>query len=245
MFPPLSLALEEVKVGGKLVLSVYMPPHCQPVRFKSRTFDRAEDGDVNITNNAHLMAALYQRKSSQHTERRVLPFADLSELRLAELMPTVRQGAVNKRPGHPWATMEDWDILRSTGPREHDPISGAQGINMAGLRDHIGFEVVSNPMSHQEFASPMPASLTIEQDRLVTENWNRHLRPGPIDPGNLKPDPKNPPIASFFVNATLADTLDSGVRNLYRYTRLYSGQDPQLIEGDVCTTVIPLGRSVT
>jgi ATP-dependent DNA helicase RecG len=313
VFPPLSLSLEEIEIDGKLVLGLYVPPHSQPVRFKSSTFDRAEDGDVDITNNAHLMAALYQRKSALYTERKVFPFADLSELRLAELMPKVRQRAVNKRPGHPWATMEDWDILRSAGLWEHDPASGVEGINMAGVllfgserlilscvpgyfidcvlrrenldryddrlmircnlleafdqimafiakhtldrffvvdgqrsgvRDHIAFEVVSNLLSHQEFASSMPARVTIEGDRLVTENWNRPARSGPIDPANFKPDPKNPLIAAFFVNAGLADTLGSGVRNLYRYTGIYSGQEPELIEGDVFTTIIPLARSV-
>jgi ATP-dependent DNA helicase RecG len=114
-----------------------------------------------------------------------------------------------------------------------------------GVRDHIAFEVVSNLLSHQEFASSMPARVTIERDRLVSENWNRPMRSGPIDPANFKPDPKNPLIASFFVNAGLADTLGSGVRNLYRYTRIYSGREPELIEGDVFTTIIPLTRSVT
>jgi len=314
MFPPLYLAMEEVTVDGKLVLVQYVPPHSQPVRFTAKTFDRAEDADVDITNNAHLMAALYQRKSSQYTEQKVFPFADLSELRIAELMPTVRQAAVNKRPDHPWRTMEDWDIFTSAGLWEHDPISGVEGVNMAGVllfgsdrlilscvpgyfidcvlrrenldryddrlmircnlleafdqimafiakhtldrffivdgkrtavRDHIAFEVVSNILSHQEFASSMPARVTIERDRLGTENWSRPVRSGPINPDDFSPDPKNPLIAAFFVNAGLADTLGSGVRNLYKYTRIYSGQDPQLIDGDVFTTIIPLGRSVT
>ncbi|MDR0960105.1 MAG: hypothetical protein LBM23_07110 [Propionibacteriaceae bacterium] len=259
------------------------------------------------------MAMLYHRKSELYTERKVFPFADLSQLKLAELMPLARQRAINKRPGHPWGTIEDWGILRSAGLWEHDPISGVEGINMAGVllfgserlilscvpgyfidcvlrrenldryddrlmirsnlleafdeimgfiakhtldrffvvdgqrsgvRDHIAFEVVSNLLSHQEFASSMPARVTIERDRLVTENWNRPCHPGQIDPGNFNPDPKNPIIASFFVNAGLADTLGSGVRNLYRYTRIYSGQDPELIEGDVFTTIIPLSPSV-
>ena len=258
--------------------------------------------------------ALYQRKSELYTERKVFPYADLSELRLAELMPTVRQRAVNKRPGHPWGTMEDWDILRSAGLWEHDPITAVEGINMAGVllfgseqlilscvpgyfidcvlrrenldryddrlmircnlldafdqimgfiakhtldrffvvdgqrsgvRDHIAFEVVSNLLSHQEYASSMPARVTIERDWLVTENWNRPKLPGPINPANFTPDPKNLLIAAFFVNVGLADTLGSGVRNLYRYTRIYSGQDPELIEGDVFTTIIPLSRSTT
>ena len=258
------------------------------------------------------MAALYQRKSALYTERKVFPFADLSELRIAELMPMVRQAAINKRPDHPWRTMDDWSIFRSAGLWEHDPASGVEGVNMAGVllfgserlilscvpgyfidcvlrrenldryddrlmircnlleafdqimgfiakhtldrffvvdgkrtgvRDHIAFEVVSNILSHQEFASSMPARVTIERDRLVTENWNRPQRSGPIDPANFRPDPKNPLIAAFFVNTGLADTLGSGVRNLYRYTQIYSGQDPQLIEGDVFKTIIPLTMS--
>lgn len=40
MFPPLYLAMEEVTIDGKLILSVYVPPHSQPVRFGSKTFDR-------------------------------------------------------------------------------------------------------------------------------------------------------------------------------------------------------------
>ena len=44
------------------------------------------------------------------------------------------------------------------------------------------------------------------------------------------------------VNIGFADTLGSGVRNLYKYTRIYSGQDPQLIDGDVFETIIPLAR---
>jgi len=111
-----------------------------------------------------------------------------------------------------------------------------------GVRDRITFEVVSNILSHQEFASTMPARLTIERDRLVTENWNRPLRSGPIDPDNFRPEPKNPLIAKVFVETGFADTLGSGVRNLYKYTRIYSGQDPQLIDGDTFTTIIPMIR---
>ena len=111
-----------------------------------------------------------------------------------------------------------------------------------GVRDRIGFEVVSNILSHQEFSSTMPAHVTIEADRLVTENWNRALRSGLIDPGNFKPDPKNPLIAKFFVEIGYADTLGSGVRNLYKYAQIYSGRDPQLVDGDIFTTIIPLTR---
>ena len=47
-------------------------------------------------------------------------------------------------------------------------------------------------------------------------------------------------FASFFVNIGRADTLGSGMRNLYKYTKLYSNAEPILSEGDVFEIRIPL-----
>jgi ATP-dependent DNA helicase RecG len=38
--------------------------------------------------------------------------------------------------------------------------------------------------------------------------------------------------------------LGSGVKNLFKYSKVYSGQDPQLIEGDIFKTIIPLSKQV-
>ena len=113
------------------------------------------------------------------------------------------------------------------------------------VRDHIAKELVSNILVHREFSSAVPARIVVEKDRLVTENWNRSLHPGRIDPENFEPYPKNPILARFFVQIGYADTLGSGVRNLYKYTNIYSGGEPELIEGDIFKTIIPLERSVT
>lgn len=42
------------------------------------------------------------------------------------------------------------------------------------------------------------------------------------------------------MNIGRADTLGSGMRNLYKYTKLYSHAEPILTEGDVFKVVIPL-----
>ena len=42
------------------------------------------------------------------------------------------------------------------------------------------------------------------------------------------------------MNIGRADQLGSGIRNLYTYTKLYSGGEPELIEGDIFKTIIPL-----
>ena len=34
--------------------------------------------------------------------------------------------------------------------------------------------------------------------------------------------------------------MGSGIRNLYRYTQIYSGGEPELVEGDIFKTIIPL-----
>ena len=62
-----------------------------------------------------------------------------------------------------------------------------------------------------------------------------------IDPQHFTPFPKNPTIAKFFKEIGMADELGSGVRNVFRYGPVYTaGAVPELVEGDVFKTVIPL-----
>jgi ATP-dependent DNA helicase RecG len=39
--------------------------------------------------------------------------------------------------------------------------------------------------------------------------------------------------------------VGSGVRNIYKYNKIYSGAEPTFIEGDVFKTIIPLTSQVT
>lgn len=47
----------------------------------------------------------------------------------------------------------------------------------------------------------------------------------------------------MFREIGLADELGSGMRNTCKYTRLYSGGQPQFTEGDVFRTMIPLSEA--
>ena len=47
-------------------------------------------------------------------------------------------------------------------------------------------------------------------------------------------------IAAFFKEIGRADELGSGTRNLYHYTRLYSGTDPIIDEEDAFSVTVPL-----
>jgi ATP-dependent DNA helicase RecG len=61
-----------------------------------------------------------------------------------------------------------------------------------------------------------------------------------ITPNNLEPNPKNPIISNFFRNIGYADKLGSGVRNLFKYSKFYSGKDPIFEEKDVFKITVPL-----
>ena len=75
------------------------------------------------------------------------------------------------------------------------------------------------------------------------KNANRAVSDGFITEDNLEPIPKNPIIASFFRNIGYADQLGSGVRNLFKYSKYYSGQIPEFIEGDIFRIIVPLDDS--
>ena len=108
------------------------------------------------------------------------------------------------------------------------------------LRNMIVREMVSNTLMHREFTSSYTAKFVIEKDRMYVENANRATKEGFITVDNLEPNPKNPIIAAFFRNIGYADQLGSGVRKLFKYSRYYSGQDPQFIEDDVFRIIVPL-----
>lgn len=108
------------------------------------------------------------------------------------------------------------------------------------LRNTIVREMVSNTLMHREFTSSYTAKFVIEKERMYVENANRAASAGLITVDNLEPNPKNPIIAAFFRNIGYADQLGSGVRNLFKYSKFYSGAEPSFEEGDVFRIVVPL-----
>ena len=98
----------------------------------------------------------------------------------------------------------------------------------------------TNSLAHRDYSSGYVAKFVIERSRLYTENANRSHGHGALHLSSFEPYAKNPPISKVFREIGLADELGSGMRNTYKYTKLYSGGTPEFIEGDVFRTVIPL-----
>lgn len=104
------------------------------------------------------------------------------------------------------------------------------------------WEMIANTLIHREFTSLYTAKFVIEKDRMYTENANRSSGDGIITPDNMEPNPKNPIIASFFRNIGWSDRLGSGVRNIFKYSKYYSGEEPEFVEGDVFRIIVPLNE---
>ncbi|MCI8583453.1 MAG: transcriptional regulator [Dorea sp.] len=110
------------------------------------------------------------------------------------------------------------------------------------LRDIITREIIANTLIHREYTSSYQAKFVIERERMYVENANRASQNTVITPDNMEPSPKNPIIAAFFRNIGYADQLGSGVRNLFKYSKFYSGRDPEFIDEDIFRIIVPLKK---
>lgn len=310
--PTVYLVPEIIKYNEKYtIVHVHIPPSAEVHSYKKVIYDRVDDADVKVTATGAI-AQMYIRKQNIFTERKIYPYAKMEDLRL-DLLPKIRTMAINHAGGnHPWATMDDYTLLKSAGLYGHDIVTGEEGYNLAAimllgkddvilnvaptyvtdalvrkvnvdryddreiiktnlidsysqllefgrkhlpdkffledtvnksLRNTIVREMVSNTLMHREFTSSYTAKFVIEKDRMYVENANRSIKDGAITVDNLEPISKNPIIAAFFRNIGYADQLGSGVRKLFKYSKFYSGSQPEFIEGDVFKIIVPLDEN--
>lgn len=138
--------------------------------------------------------------------------------------------------------IETYDRLVEFGHKHLSDPFVLEGIHSVSARDKILREIFSNSLAHRDYSSGYVAKFVIEKDRMYTENANRSHGNGALNLSNFEPYAKNPSISKVFREISLADELGSGMRNTYKYTKLYSGGEPQFIEGDVFRTIIPLNE---
>ena len=136
--------------------------------------------------------------------------------------------------------LDTYDRLIAFGQKHLSDIFVQEGVQSVSARDRILREICSNSLAHRYYSSGYVAKFVIERDRLYTENANRSHGHGTLHLSSFEPYTKNPPISKVLRQIGLADELGSGMRNTYKYTRLYSGGTPEFIEGDVFRTVVPL-----
>ena len=141
--------------------------------------------------------------------------------------------------------IDSYDRLIAFGQKHLNDLFVLDGIVNVSARDRILREIVSNTLAHRDYSSGYPAKMIIDDEKIVVENSNLAHGIGALDLKKFEPFPKNPPISKVFREIGLADELGSGMRNTYKYTRLYSATDPIFEEGDVFRTIVPLKRIAT
>ena len=141
--------------------------------------------------------------------------------------------------------IDSYDRLIAFGQKHLNDLFVLDGIVNISARDRILREIVSNTLAHRDYSSGYPAKMIIDDEKIVVENSNLAHGIGALDIKKFEPFPKNPPISKVFREIGLADELGSGMRNTYKYTRLYSATDPIFEEGDIFRTIVPLKRIAT
>jgi len=305
--PTIYLTPEILDYEGMKVIYIRIPLSTEVHSYKKVIFDRVGDSDVKVTATGQI-AQMYIRKHKVSTEKQVFPYIKDEDLRF-DMLPGIRQMALNRDKRHPWKNLSDRELLQSAGLIGIDPETNKRGFNLAAimllgrddvifsispvhrtdallrrvnidryddrllvktnlidsyellmgfaekhlldkfhledgisisLRNNIAREMLVNTLIHREFSSNYISKFVIEKVRMYTENANRASSSEHITPDNFQPVSKNPIIADFFRSIGMADELGSGVRNLFKYGRRYSGQDPQMIDGDVFRIIVPL-----
>ena len=195
-----------------------MPVGAQVCRHNGKIFDRSHEADLDITNNSDAVYRLYARKQDSYYVNKVTGFG-LSDLR-SDLIDRARKMSRIRNMNHPWLTMGDEEFLRSAGLILKDDEKHREGITLAAIL-LFGEDIT--------IMSALPQHKTDAIFRV--ENVDRY---------GFQPFSKNPAISKVFRETSLADELGSGMRNTYKYTKLYSGGTPEFIEGNVFKTMIPL-----
>lgn len=141
--------------------------------------------------------------------------------------------------------IDSYDRLIEFGQKHLNDLFVLDGIVNVNARDRILREIVSNTLAHRDYSSGYPAKMIIDDEKITVENSNLAHGMGALDLQKFELFPKNPAISKVFREIGLADELGSGMRNTYKYTQLYSGQNPLFEEGDIFRTIIPLKKIAT
>lgn len=140
--------------------------------------------------------------------------------------------------------IESYDRLMAFIEKHVDDKFYMENEIRVSARNKLFREVVANMLIHREYSNAYPAKLIIEKDCVRTENGNKARGLGTISLTDFVPYPKNPVIASVFKEIGWAEELGSGVRNIVKYSKVYSGTMPEFIDGDVFKTKISLNGTV-
>ena len=133
VYPPLYVTPEvyELEPGIK-VIYIRVPEGGQVRRHNGVIWDRTYEGDIDITKNEELVYKMYARKQGSYYVNKVYPGLGIEFLN-TDLIKRVRKMATGRVDNHPWATMNEEEILRSSGLILTDMETYKEGITLAAI----------------------------------------------------------------------------------------------------------------
>lgn len=166
--PTVYLSPEILECDGKSIIHIHVPPSSEVHSYKKVIYDRVDDADVKVTATGQI-AAMYIRKQNIFTEKKIYPYVKDEHLRF-DLLPRIRQMAVNRYQDHPWKTMSDTELLQSAGLIGEDMATGEKGYNLAAVmllgRDEV---IRSVSPAYRTDALVRKVNLDRYDDRLIVQ----------------------------------------------------------------------------
>lgn len=118
-----------------------------------------------------------------------------------------------------------------------------EGDQRISLRDKIFREIVANMLIHREYTNAFPSPFIIYNEMVETKNANKPHVYGLLFPNTFQSFPKNPNIAQLFTQMGRSEELGTGIRNVFKYSKAYSGSDQIVFsEEDIFISKVPLSR---
>ena len=250
--PTVYLSPEIIQYESKTIIHIHVLPGAEVYSYKKVIYNRVDDADVKVTATAQI-AQMYIRKQEIFTERKVYPYVEKTDLRL-DMLPKLRVMAQNQSnvQGHPWNSMTDDELLKSARLYTIDRVTGKHGFNLAAVmllgKDDVIMDIapayVTDALLRRINVDryddrEIVQTNLVESYELLMEFARKHLPDKFFMEDDQRKSLRNI-IAAFFRNIGYADQLGSGVRNLFKYSKYYSGKDPEFIEGDIFRIIVSL-----
>ncbi|MGF3196306.1 HTH domain-containing protein, partial [Facklamia sp. P13055] len=187
----------------------------------------------------------FQLKDNRNVFQKIDPCVNLNYLLCRHDFRVVNKDRYDDRDVVITNLIDSYDRLLAFGQKHLNDLFVLDGTLNVNARDMILREIISNTLAHRDYSSGFPAKMIIDDEKILVENSNLAHGLGVLDIKRFKPFPKNPPISKVFREIGIADELGSGMRNTYKYAKLYSGAEPVFEEGDIFKTIIPLKEIAT
>lgn len=165
---PPPIELEEIVYNDVLIIRIWVTVGPFVHKYKNVVYDRVADVDTRVQTDTQL-SAMYIRKQEYYSERKVYRYLSQDDLRL-DLLPRVRELAVQKRSNHPWGELDDFALLKSANLYLKDYDTGEEGFTLAAAlllgRDDV---IASIAPSYKTDAYVQRDNLDRYDDRVIVK----------------------------------------------------------------------------